>query len=260
MSQSIQKEIHNGVATLTLNRPEVFNSFNREMALVFQNELDACENDASVRAIVITGSGKAFCAGQDLKEVTTPDLNPGFKKILEEHYNPIITRVRAIKKPIIAAVNGVAAGAGANIALACDIVIAHEKVSFIQAFSKIGLVPDSAGTFFLPRLIGFGKASALMMLGDKVSATDAAEMGMIYKVTSLEDFQTEIEKIAVTLAQMPTKALGMTKQLLNESMENTLEQQLALESKLQIEAASSEDYAEGVAAFVEKRKPEFKGR
>lgn len=260
MSQSILKEIKNGVATLTLNRLEVFNSFNREMALTFQNELDACENDASVRAIVITGSGKAFCAGQDLKEVTTPDLNPGFKKILEEHYNPIITRIRAIKKPIIAAVNGVAAGAGANIALACDIVIAHQKVSFIQAFSKIGLVPDSAGTFFLPRLIGFGKASALMMLGDKVSATDAEKMGMIYKVTSLEDFQTEIDKIAVTLAQMPTKALGMTKQLLNESMSNTLEDQLALESKLQIEAASSEDYAEGVAAFVEKRKPNFKGQ
>ncbi|WP_299762970.1 enoyl-CoA hydratase-related protein [uncultured Dokdonia sp.] len=260
MSQSIQKEIHNGVATLTLNRPEVFNSFNREMALVFQNELDACANDASVRVIVITGSGKAFCAGQDLKEVTTPDLNPGFKKILEEHYNPIITRIRAINKPIIAAVNGVAAGAGANIALACDIVIAHEKVSFIQAFSKIGLVPDSAGTFFLPRLIGFGKASALMMLGDKVSATDAEKMGMIYKVTPLDDFQIEIEKVASTLAQMPTKALGMTKQLLNNSMSNTLEQQLALESKLQIEAASSEDYAEGVAAFVEKRKPNFKGQ
>ena len=260
MSQSIQKEIHNGVATLTLNRPEVFNSFNREMALAFQNELDACVNDTYVRAIVITGSGKAFCAGQDLKEVTTPDLNPGFKKILEEHYNPIITRIRAVNKPIIAAVNGVAAGAGANIALACDIVIAHEKVSFIQAFSKIGLVPDSAGTFFLPRLIGFGKASALMMLGDKVSATDAEKMGMIYKVTPLDDFQTEIEKVASTLAQMPTKALGMTKQLLNESVGNTLENQLALESKLQIEAASSEDYAEGVAAFVEKRKPNFKGQ
>lgn len=257
---SIKKTIQNGVATLTLNRPEVFNSFNREMALAFQNELDTCENDTSVRAIVITGSGKAFCAGQDLKEVTTPDLNPGFKKILEEHYNPIITRIRAIKKPIIAAVNGVAAGAGANIALACDIVIAHEKVSFIQAFSKIGLVPDSAGTFFLPRLIGFGKASALMMLGDKVSATDAEKMGMIYKVTTLEDFQEATDKIAITLAQMPTKALGMTKQLLNESMGNTLKDQLALESKLQIEAASSEDYAEGVAAFVEKRKPNFKGQ
>lgn len=260
MSHSIQTNIENGVATLTLNRPEVFNSFNREMAFLLQKELDACGSNDSVRAIVLTGNGKAFCAGQDLKEVTDPDLNPGFKKILEEHYNPIITKIRAINKPVIAAVNGVAAGAGANIALACDIVIAHEKVSFIQAFSKIGLVPDSAGTFFLPRLIGFGKASALMMLGDKVSATEAERLGMIFKVTTLEGFQDEVQKIATTLAQMPTKALGMTKQLLNASMSNTLEEQLALESKLQIEAAQSEDYAEGVSAFVGKRKPEFKGK
>lgn len=257
---SIQKTIQNGVATLTLNRPEVFNSFHREMALLLQKELDSCATNDAVRAIVLTGNGKAFCAGQDLKEVTDPDLNPGFKKILEEHYNPIITKIRALDKPVLAAVNGVAAGAGANIALACDIVIAHEKVSFIQAFSKIGLVPDSAGTFFLPRLIGFGKASALMMLGDKVSATEAENLGMIYKVTTLEDFQTEVQTIATTLAQMPTKALGMTKQLLNASMSNTLEAQLAFESKLQIEAAQSEDYAEGVAAFVGKRKPEFKGK
>lgn len=260
MSHSIQTNIENGVAILTLNRPEVFNSFNREMAFLLQKELDACGSNDSIRAIVLTGNGKAFCAGQDLKEVTDPDLNPGFKKILEEHYNPIITKIRAINKPVIAAVNGVAAGAGANIALACDIVIAHEKVSFIQAFSKIGLVPDSAGTFFLPRLIGFGKASALMMLGDKVSATEAERLGMIFKVTTLEGFQDEVQKIATTLAQMPTKALGMTKQLLNASMSNTLEEQLALESKLQIEAAQSEDYAEGVAAFVGKRKPEFKGK
>ena len=259
MSQTLRTNIENGVATLTLNRPEVFNSFNREMAFLLQNELDACAANESVRAIVLTGNGKAFCAGQDLKEVTDPDLNPGFKKILEEHYNPIITKIRAINKPVIAAVNGVAAGAGANIALACDIVIAHEKVSFIQAFSKIGLVPDSAGTFFLPRLIGFGKASALMMLGDKISATEAERLGMIYKVTTLEEFEDEVRKIATTLAQMPTKAFGMTKQLLNASMSNTLEEQLALESKLQIEAAQSEDYAEGVAAFVGKRKPIFKG-
>lgn len=259
MTQPILKEISQGVATLTLNRPDVFNSFNREMALLLQVELDLCNTDKNVRAVVLTGSGKAFCAGQDLKEVTDPALNPGFKKILEEHYNPIITKIRAIKKPVIAAVNGVAAGAGANIALACDIVIAHEKVSFIQAFSKIGLVPDSAGTFFLPRLIGFGKASALMMLGDKVSATEAERLGMIYKVTSLEDFQSEVTAIATTLAQMPTKALGMTKQLLNQSMSNTLKEQLDLESKLQIEAAQSEDYAEGVDAFVNKRIPKFKG-
>lgn len=257
---SIQKSIENGVATLTFNRPEVFNSFNREMAFLLQDELDACNKDRQVRAIILTGSGKAFCAGQDLKEITDPELNPGFKKILEEHYNPIIEKIRAIEKPIIAAVNGVAAGAGANIALACDIVIAHEKVSFIQAFSKIGLVPDSAGTFFLPRLIGFGKASALMMLGDKISATEAEKMGMIYKVTTLDEFNNTVTKTAVTLAQMPTKAIGLTKRLLNVSMTNNLEDQLALEGKLQIEASESEDFKEGVDAFVNKRRPVFKGK
>lgn len=257
---SIIKEIKDKTAYLTLNRPEVFNSFNREMALLLQSELDACENNPDIRAIVITGMGKAFCAGQDLKEVTSPELNPGFKKILEEHYNPIISRIRSIEKPVIGAINGVAAGAGANIALACDVVIASENASFIQAFSKIGLIPDSAGTFFLPRLIGFQKASALMMLGDKVSAQDAEKMGMVYKVISSENFSKEVNTIANTLANMPTKALGLTKRLLNQSMTNSLEEQLDLESKLQIEAAQSGDYAEGVDAFVNKRKPEFKGK
>lgn len=256
---SIVLEIKNGVATITLNRPEVFNSFNREMALLLQDTLDVCEKNDEVRAIVLTGNGKAFCAGQDLKEVTSAELNPGFKKILEEHYNPIITRIRSIKKPIIGAINGVAAGAGANIALACDIVVAHEKVSFIQAFSLIGLVPDSGGTFFLPRLIGFQKALALAMLGDKVSAEEAEKMGMIYKILPLESFESDVNDLALKLANMPTKALGMIKELFNKSMTNDLEAQLALESKLQIEAAQTEDYAEGVTAFVEKRKPEFKG-
>ena len=257
---SIELRIENKVAFIALNRPEVFNSFNREMALSLQSILDDCEKNDGVRAIVLTGNGKAFCAGQDLKEVTSPELNPGFKAILEEHYNPIITRIRAIRKPIIAAVNGVAAGAGANIALACDVVIATEKASFIQAFSLIGLIPDSAGTFFLPRLIGFQKASALMMLGDKVSAEEAERIGMIYKYFSVEDFEASVEKLAIKMANMPTKALGMIKDVLNQSLTNTLEQQLALESKHQIEAASSDDYKEGVSAFVEKRKPNFKGK
>ena len=256
---SILLKIENKIAHITLNRPEVFNSFNREMALLLQKTLDDCEKDSNVRAIVISGNGKAFCAGQDLKEVTDPELNPGFRKILEEHYNPIIQKIRTIEKPVIAAVNGVAAGAGANIALACDIVLAIESASFIQAFSKIGLIPDSAGTFFLPRLIGFQKATALMMLGDKVSAIEALNLGMIYKVFPQESFEEEVNKMALTLANMPTKALGLTKRLLNQSLTNNLEQQLALESDLQIEASSSNDYKEGVTAFVEKRKPVFNG-
>lgn len=259
-NNSIDIRIENNTAWITLNRPEVFNSFNREMALSLQEHLATCEKNDAVRAIVLTGNGRAFCAGQDLKEVTSPELNPGFKKILEEHYNPIISQIRSIEKPIIAAVNGVAAGAGANIALACDVVVVSEHASFIQAFSKIGLIPDSGGTFFLPRLIGFQKASALMMLGDKVSAGDAEKMGMVYKVFSSEMFEEETQKIAETLAHMPTKALGMTKRLLNQSLVNDLTTQLELESKLQIEAAQSADYEEGVAAFVEKRKPNFKGK
>lgn len=256
---SILIKIENNVAFINLNRPDVFNSFNREMALLLQKILDDCNADANVRAIVITGNGKAFCAGQDLKEVTDPELNPGFRKILEEHYNPIIQRIRTIEKPVIAAVNGVAAGAGANIALACDIVVASENASFIQAFSKIGLVPDSAGTFFLPRLIGMQRASALMMLGDKVNAVEALQIGMIYKIFASGIFEEEVNNLASTLAQMPTKAIGLTKRLLNQSIVNDLETQLALESDLQIEASSSNDYKEGVTAFVEKRKPQFNG-
>lgn len=260
MQKDIIIDIKDGVATLRLNRPDVFNSFNRAMALKLQAELDSCASNDEVRAIVLTGTGRAFCAGQDLSEVTSEKLNPGFKAILEEHYNPIIQRIRDIKKPIVASVNGVAAGAGANIALACDIVIASEHASFIQAFSKIGLVPDSAGTFFLPRLIGFQRASALMLLGDKVTAEEALSMGMLYKMVSHDDLEEEVLKIANRLAVMPTKALGMIKELMNTSMTNTLEEQLAMESKYQIEAAQTEDYKEGVTAFMEKRKPNFKGK
>ncbi|WP_350293869.1 enoyl-CoA hydratase-related protein [uncultured Croceitalea sp.] len=256
---SIAVQIEEGVAYIALNRPEVFNSFNREMALKLQNTLDECETNSQVRAIVLTGNGKAFCAGQDLKEVTNPEENPGFKNILEEHYNPIIRRVRKIEKPIIAAVNGVAAGAGANIALACDIVVANTNASFIQAFSKIGLIPDSGGTFFLPRLIGFQKASALAMLGDKISAEEAEKMGMIYKAVASNDFDEYVRNLAIKVGKMPTKALGLIKKALNASLGNDLEGQLILESKYQIEASESKDYNEGVSAFIEKRKPNFKG-
>lgn len=247
-----------GVARITLNRPEKYNSFIRPMALAFQERLDECRDDASIRAILITGNGKAFCAGQDLEEATDPQ-GPGIGKIVAEHYNPIIQRIRNIEKPVVAAVNGVAAGAGANIALACDITLATESASFIQAFSKIGLIPDSGGTFFLPRIIGIQRASALAMLGNKVSAKEAADMGMIYRSIADEDFESEVSKIAKRLASMPTKGIGLTKRLFNQSMHNSLEQQLEQEEALQIEAANSHDYKEGVDAFLEKRKPVFKG-
>ena len=254
----ITSEQKNNVLIIKLNRPDKFNSFNREMAFELHNALDNAENNENIRTIVLTGTGKAFCAGQDLAEAIDPN-GPGIAKIVDEHYNPIILRLRSIEKPIIAAVNGVAAGAGANIALACDIVTATFSASFIQAFSKIGLIPDSGGTFFLPRLIGFQKASALMMLGDKVAATEAQQMGMIYKVFSDETFMDDVLKLAETLSNMPTKAIGFTKRLLNQSLTNDLNAQLRQEGNLQVEAANTSDYKEGVNAFLEKRKPEFKG-
>ena len=247
------------VGTITFNRPKSYNSFNREMALACQAALDDCANDGNIRCVVITGEGKAFCAGQDLVEVTTPELHPGFKKILEDHYCPIILKIREMGKPVIAAVNGVAAGAGANIALACDIVVAHEKASFIQAFSAIGLVPDSGGTYILPRLIGFQKALAISMLGDKIGAAEAERMGMIYKIFSDEEFSENTNTLATKLANMPTKGLALTKELFNASMSNDLNTQLELENKHQIEASETMDYAEGVNAFLEKRKPIFIG-
>ena len=251
-------EIKNQVATLTLNRPEKYHSFIREMALDLQEKLEICKNDNNIRAIVITGTGKAFCAGQDLGEATDPK-GPDLQKIVNEHYNPIIRQIRNIEKPIIAAVNGVAAGAGASIALCCDIVIAKESAVFVQAFSKIGLVPDSGATFFLPRLIGFQKASALMMNADPITATEAERLGMIYKVVEESKFEDEIKSFSEKLAKMPTKGIGLTKKLLNQSMSNSLEKQLDEEEVAQTIAGKTNDYKEGVSAFLEKRKPNFKG-
>lgn len=251
--------LNNGVCELKLNRPAVFNSFNQAMAFALQKALDDAELNDEVRAIVITGEGKAFCAGQDLAEAMDPE-GPELQSIVKDHYNPIIERIRAIEKPIIAAVNGVAAGAGANIALACDITIAKKSASFIQAFSKIGLIPDSGGTFFLPRIIGSQKALALMMTGDKISAGQADAMNMIYKAVDDEAFETEVKTFVEIIAAMPTRGLGLTKKAVNATFTNNLTQQLALEEELQTEAGQTYDFREGVNAFLEKRKPVFKGK
>lgn len=254
---SVLFEIKDAIAYITLNRPEKYNAFNREMALLLQEKLDACKSN-DIRCIYLTGNGKAFCSGQDLEEVVDPK-GPKIDRIIAEHYNPVVTCIRRLQKPVVAAVNGVAAGAGANIALACDVVVASQSASFIQAFSKIGLIPDSGGTFFLPRLIGWQKASALMMLGDKVSAEEAERMGMIYKTFPDEQFEQEAKKLAVTLANMPTKGLAFTKQLLDNSFYNDFEEQLHDEEIFQQRAGSTKDYKEGVKAFLEKRKPNFTG-
>lgn len=258
MSDFISTQLQEGVLTLTLKRADKYNSFVRPMALALQAELDRASNNPEVRAVMLIGDGKAFCAGQDLAEATDPN-GPELTKIVSEHYNPIILKIRNLDKPVVAAVNGVAAGAGANIALCCDVVVAAQSASFIQAFSKIGLIPDSGGTFFLPRLIGFQKASALMMMGDKVSAEDAERLGMVYKILPDDGFADAAFALAKTLAQMPTRGLALTKKALNRSMNNTMEVQLSLEDELQTAAGNTHDYAEGTKAFLEKRKPVFRG-
>lgn len=254
---SILFEIKNAIGFITLNRPDKYNAFNREMALLMQDKLSECKSK-EVRCVYITGAGKAFSSGQDLEEVVDPH-GPDITKILSEHYNPIVKQIRKLEKPVVAAINGIAAGAGANIALCCDVVVATQSASFLQAFSKIGLIPDSGGTYFLPRLVGWQKASALMMLGDKVSVNEAERMGMLYKVFPDNVFQQEALKIAETLSQMPTKGLALTKQALNNSLINNYEDQLHDEELLQEKAGKTFDYNEGVQAFLQKRKPGFKG-
>ncbi len=251
-------DIRDGVGFVVLNRPDRLNAFTGEMALSLQNRLDECASLPEVRAVCITGAGRAFSAGQDLAEITAPD-GPGMDKVLRAYYNPIVTRIRNLPKPVVAAVSGVAAGAGANIALCCDIVLASKSASFIQAFSRIGLIPDSGGTWFLPRLIGWQKAAGIAMLGDKIGAVEAERMGMVYKIYEDDEFQGAVRALTAVLAQMPTRALAFTKQAFNHAATNTLEAQLLLEDELQQQAALTRDYTEGVRAFLDKRLPLFKG-
>lgn len=258
MESSILTSTQDGICTITLNRPAVFNSFDQSMGRAFQSALDDAAQDAEVRCVVVTGSGKAFCAGQDLKEVTSPDA-PDFTEIVEKTYNESVRRIRSMEKPVVGAINGVAAGAGANIALACDLTVARASASFIQAFSKIGLIPDSGGTWMLPRLVGMQRAAALAFLGDKLSAEDAANMGLIHRAVADDAFEEEVHALATRLAQMPTRGLGLTKKAFNAGWEADLSSHLTTERDLQMEASETADYAEGVAAFLEKRAPNFKG-
>ena len=258
--QYIVVTVETGVMKITLNRPDVLNSFNLEMAQELHSALDEARASKTVRAVLLTGAGRGFCAGQDLSAVPLEGegkLDLG--AIVRQTYNPVITAIRKLDMPVVCAVNGVAAGAGANLAIACDIVIAAESASFIQSFAKIGLVPDTGGTFFLPRAIGLPLATSLMMTGEKLSASRAAEIGMIYRVVANDQLEPEAMKLAQTLAQMPTRGLALTKRALNVSSSNDLDAQLAVEEDLQRQAGRTADFEEGVAAFKEKRAPLFKG-
>lgn len=258
----IKTNLSSGVFTITLNRPDKLNSFNFEMANQMKQALMEAESNDEIRCILITGEGRAFCAGQDLAEATEVSNDPDrdLSEIVHHTYIPIIKGIRKLEKPVVCAVNGTAAGAGANIALACDIVIASEEAKFIQSFSQIGLIPDSGGTYILPRLIGLARATALTFLGDKVTAQEAVEMGMIWKSYPSDSFMNEAQAIAGKLAKMPTRGFGLTKRGFNAGFSNNLEQQMKLEADLQAEAGETYDYNEGVQAFLGKRKPEFKGK
>jgi 2-(1,2-epoxy-1,2-dihydrophenyl)acetyl-CoA isomerase len=259
-SEFVIAERVTGVMKITLNRPDVLNSFNAQMARELRAELDEARADKAVRAVLITGAGRAFCAGQDLSEVPPP--TEGIRDLgatVRATYTPLIKAIRKLELPVVCAVNGVAAGAGANIALACDIVFVSENASFIQSFAKIGLVPDSSGTFFLPRIVGLPRATAMMMTAEKIDARRAYEIGMVYRVCPADTLQQEAMSLASELASMPTRGLGLTKRALNASLGNDLDAQLELEAELQREAGRTRDFAEGVSAFLEKRKPNFTG-
>ncbi len=259
---SILVSLDAGVLCITLNRPEKLNAFNPEMHQLLREALTRAASDAQVRAVMLTGAGRAFCAGQDLSE---REIAPGAAPIdlsvsIGSHYNPLVRRLRELPKPVVCAVNGVAAGAGANIALACDLVLAARSAAFVQAFAKIGLIPDSGGTWFLPRKVGMARAMGLAMLGEKLSADDAERWGLIWKVVDDSTLMTDALAVATNLSQGPTKGYALLKRAMHASAGNSLDAQLDLERDLQREAGHSEDYREGVAAFKAKRKPAFKGK
>jgi len=258
----IRVELSDGVQAITLNRPEVLNSFNLAMARELQDALAVAAADDAIRAVLITGEGRGFCAGQDLAAVPQDDSStrPDLGETVRAQYNPIIRAIRRLEKPVICAVNGVAAGAGANLAFACDLVLASTEATFIQSFSRIGLIPDSGGTFFLPRLVGFARASGLFLLGGKASAAQAKEWGLIWETCEPAALMPQAQLLARTLATQPTRGFGLTKQALNASLMNDLDAQLDLEADLQAAAGRTDDFIEGVAAFREKRAPNFTGR
>ncbi|MBI57698.1 MAG: 2-(1,2-epoxy-1,2-dihydrophenyl)acetyl-CoA isomerase [Spongiibacter sp.] len=260
--KNIRFVVEAGTAFITLNRPEALNSFTVEMHLEFRDALTRCADDQSIRCVLLTGEGRGFCAGQDLNDraVAPGEASPDLGDSVEKYYNPVVRMITSMEKPVICAVNGVAAGAGANIALACDIVIAARSASFIESFCKLGLIPDSGGTWHLPRLLGMARAKAVAMLGPKISAEQAKEWGMIWDVIDDDQLVEQSREMATTLATQPTKGFAFTKQALYASATNTLDEQLELEKELMRAAGQTQDYKAGVDAFMNKRTPEFVGR